>query len=30
MKENNMDTVVKTQLEIYNEVLSYECSISDL
>lgn len=30
MKENNMNTVVKTQLEIYNKVLNYECSISDL
>lgn len=29
MKENNMDTVVKTQLAIYNKVLNYEFNESD-
>lgn len=29
MKENNMNTVVKTQLEIYNKVLNYEFIKSD-
>lgn len=29
MKENDIDTVVKTQLAIYNKVLNYEFNKSD-